>query len=333
MKHLTILILGLLLSLATARAEAPPTCQGTDLLAQLKTEHAVEFDAVMAKAGAVPNGEAVFWKIEREGVEPSYLLGTAHVTDPRVTTLSPMMTNALEAADIVALELKELGSQQEFMMAAMRHAALMVLPPGQSLWDLVPDADEAAIRDNVNLPPGAAKTIFGYQPWVVAAMLSVPICETSRKQAGIQSLDAALARQAEIQGSELAGLETVEEQLTLFANMPLDLQTKYLVSVARLGNRTSDFFETLISLYEQRRITAYMPLMLKLEPMDKDGEAMMAFVEEELTRKRNHTMARRAEKLLARGNAFIAVGALHLPGEEGLVELIRKSGYKVTPLN
>lgn len=53
----------------------------------------------------------------------------------------------------------------------------------------------------------------------------------------------------------------------------------------------------------------------------------------DLIRKRNRLMAKRAGDLLAKGNVFIAVGALHLPGDEGLVELIRKAGYKVTAVN
>ena len=119
----------------------------------------------------------------------------------------------------------------------------------------------------------------------------------------------------------------------MLSAMPIDLQVKYLIAVAKLGTRTADYFETLISLYAQHNVTAYIPLMTRLEPMDKDGEALMAFVEEELTRKRNHTMADRAAALLEKGDVFIAVGALHLPGDEGLVELIRAAGYKVSPIN
>ena len=218
-------------------------------------------------------------------------------------------------------------------MASMARARLMVLPPGQTLWDLVPDADEAAIRDHANLPPGAAKTLFGYRPWVVAAMLSVPPCETARKQAGAATLDETIARQAEKQGSTLVGLETVEEQLSVLSGMPLELQTKYLVEVARLGHRATDYFATLVSLYAQRRVSAYHQLIQTLEPLDADGKAMLAFVEEDLTATRNRTMMRRAADILEHGNAFIAVGALHLPGNDGLVELIRKAGYTVTPVN
>ena len=332
-KHLAAIAIGILLCLAPARAEAPPVCGGTDLLAELKAEHPADYEAVVAEADAIPNGQAVFWKIERGGVEPSWLLGTAHVTDPRVTRLTPAMNDALSGADVIALELKELRDQQEFMAAALANAKLMVLPAGQSLWDLIPDEQEALIRDNPNLPPGAVNAIFGYQPWVVAAMVTVPPCETARKQAGIASLDAWLAAQAAKQNVPLEGLETVEEQLSVFANMPLELQTKYLIAAAAVGPRTADFFETLVNLYIKRHITAYIPLLLKLEPLDNDGEAMMAFIEEDLVRKRNRTMVERAKHLLAGGNAFIAVGALHLPGNDGLVELIRKAGYKVTPIN
>jgi uncharacterized protein YbaP (TraB family) len=48
---------------------------------------------------------------------------------------------------------------------------------------------------------------------------------------------------------------------------------------------------------------------------------------------RNATMLDRALPLIEGGNAFIAVGAAHLPGDQGLVELFRKSGYEVTPVN
>lgn len=332
MKRIAATVLSLFVSLAPVHAEAPPACTGIDLLEQLKTERPADYETVMAEARAVPNGEALFWRIEREDVEPSFLLGTAHVTDPRVTEISPSIQNALSSASVVALELKELRDKQEFALSAMKQARLMVLPPGQTLWDLIPDADEPLVRDNVNLPKHASQSIFGYQPWVVAAMLTIPPCEQAREMAGLPPFDMRIAEQAAKFGTPLVGLETVEEQLSVFATMPMDLQVKYLLAVAKLGTKTQDYFETLISLYDQGLITAYVPLTLRLEPVDADSEQMMIFVEQDLTIKRNRTMMRRAEHLLAKGNAFIAVGALHLPGKEGLVELIRGAGYKVVPI-
>jgi hypothetical protein len=117
------------------------------------------------------------------------------------------------------------------------------------------------------------------------------------------------------------------------ASLSLEDQAKYLVAVAKLGPAIPDHFETLMLLYQRREIAAYLPFMLAKESLTEDDQRIMTFVEEELLRKRNHRMAERAVAHLDRGNAFIAVGALHLPGKEGVVELLRQRGYKVTPVN
>jgi uncharacterized protein YbaP (TraB family) len=75
-----------------------------------------------------------------------------------------------------------------------------------------------------------------------------------------------------------------------------------------------------------------MPLTRRADPSG-DNMALLAYIERELIEKRNITMHRRALDLLKDGNVFLAVGALHLPGDKGLVELLRQSGYKVTPVN
>lgn len=332
---MTRLVIALLTVLLLTRAAfaAPPACTGTDLLAELKAKDPAAYASVIAEAERLPNGQSLFWKIERPGTVPSFLLGTAHLTDPRVTGLPAAARDALANASAVALELAELRDQRLLMAATLRHAGLLVLPPGQSLWDLVPDPEEAAIRANPNLPPGAAATLYGYQPWVVAGMLSLPLCEVQRKGAGLDVLDSLIARTAAARHVPLIGLETVEEQLSVFAAMPLDLQTRYLVAVARLGPRTGDILETLVALYESGSVAAYLPLLARLDDGAADDRDLMAFVDETLIRKRNRNMAARAAGLLTGGNAFIAVGALHLPGGEGLVELIRQAGYKVTPVN
>ena len=331
-RFITILIF-LFLGLAAVRAEDMPACTGIDLLARMKTQDPSAYAAILAEARAVPNHDALLWKIERGDSAPSHLLGTAHVTDPRVTTLSPEIKLALFNADRLALELEEIASRERAAMAAFGLARYMVLPPGQTLWDMIPDDQETLIRDNPNLAPGAADGFFGYQPWVVAMALGMPLCESSRSKSGLMPLDMKLAEEATAMNIPIHGLETMEEQFSLIAAMPIDQQLDYLMAVARNANAVPDQFETLVSLYQQRLVTAMIPLMLKIQPL-KPGEAeVLEYVERDLIVKRNHKMAERALPLLAKGNAFIAVGALHLPGKEGLVELLRQAGYKVTPIN
>jgi uncharacterized protein len=317
----------------SALAQEPPACTGKNLLDELQARDPAKYEAVMAESRTVPNGEAVLWKIERDGLPVSYLLGTAHVTDPRVTKGPPGVEDLIAGSRKVALEVKELADDQEMAMAVMRSAPLMVMPVGKTLWDVVPDADEAAVRNSPNLPAGGADAIYGYKPWVVATMLTLPPCEQAREASGMKSFDELIARFANRKGVEVVGLETLAEQFAVLSGMDMDLQVRYLVETARMSDRAADNLETLLALYDRRQLTALMPLMMALEEPSETTKAVYAYVESDLIRKRNRLMVKRAGDLLAKGNVFIAVGALHLPGDEGLVELIRKAGYKVTAVN
>jgi glutamate mutase epsilon subunit len=71
-------------SFSHALADDELTCSGKNLFTQLETEDPVRFRKAIERAETIPNGKAIFWKIEKSGVEPSWLLGTMHVSDPRV---------------------------------------------------------------------------------------------------------------------------------------------------------------------------------------------------------------------------------------------------------
>ncbi len=183
MTRLLAFILAFTAFLGTAGADVP-VCTGIDLHAKLQREDPKAFAEVEAEAAKVKNGQSIFWKIERDGLEPSWLFGTAHVSDPRVTTLAPAVENAFRAASTVALELREIRDHQEMAVGAMRNARFMVMPAGKTLWDVIPDDQEGLIRSHPNLQGGPGQMIFGYQPWVVATMISIPLCETEREQRG-----------------------------------------------------------------------------------------------------------------------------------------------------
>ena len=134
-------------------------------------------------------------------------------------------------------------------------------------------------------------------------------------------------------GMPIGGRERLEGQFTGLSGSPRDQQGDDLMDVARGGTLVPDQGETLVSLYQQRRVTALMPLMLKIQPMRDNEKKILEYVERDLIVKRNHRMAERALPLLQKGNLFIAVGALHLSGKEGLVELLRAAGYKVTAIH
>lgn len=312
---------------------AAPGCTGKNLVEELKQRDPSSYQAIADEAGKIINSNAIFWKISKPGIAPSYLIGTAHVSDIRVTAMPSEASERLRSASTVALELAEIRSPQLLAIAIMKQARFMAMPDGKTLWDVIADEDEAFIRNNPNLPAGRQAVISAYQPWVVATMISIPLCEQMRKASGEPTLDEIIARTAVAENIPLVGLETVEDQLSVFAGMPMEQQVSFLVATARIGDQAADYFETLIDLYMQRKLSLLLPLSRRMEKMAGGNGESVAFMEQDLLEKRNVNMQKAALKLLEKGNAFIAVGALHLQGEHGLVELFRDSGYEVTPLN
>jgi uncharacterized protein YbaP (TraB family) len=170
------------------------------------------------------------------------------------------------------------------------------------------------------------------KPWMLSAMLALPACELARQAAGAPILDVRLAEDAKASGKSLQGLETAMSQLEAMASLPMDFHIKGLVDTLKLGDRIDDVIETMIVLYVNGDTGTFWPLFKRAMPGSAEDEAGYAAFEQTMITARNKTMAEKADPILAKGNAFIAVGALHLPGREGLVELLRDAGYTVTPV-
>ncbi|TIU16252.1 MAG: polysaccharide biosynthesis protein GumN, partial [Mesorhizobium sp.] len=134
-------------------------------------------------------------------------------------------------------------------------------------------------------------------------------------------------------GKAVDGLETIADQLRAMASLPLAFHTKGLVDTLKLGNRVNDVNETMIVLYQRGDTGMLWPLFRAVLPGDEDDSAGYAAFEETMITSRNKVMIDHAGPILAKGNAFMAVGALHLPGAEGLVEDFRKAGYTVTAVD
>jgi uncharacterized protein YbaP (TraB family) len=150
----------------------------------------------------------------------------------------------------------------------------------------------------------------------------------------LPTLDDVVEQTAKDRGIARVGLETIEEQFRAMSDMSMDAQIANLKMSIELYHRIDDSMETLNQLYLSRRIAEMFPLLEELLK-DYPEQAKLAFSEFqlELIDKRNRRMHERALPVIEKGNAFIAVGALHLPGDVGLVELLAKAGYRLTPVN
>jgi uncharacterized protein len=325
-----------------AFAKAPaPTCRGTNLLEAMQTKDPKGYADLLAREKAIVNGKGLLWKIERPGTATSYLYGTMHMSDDRLTTLPGPVADALDEAGTVALELEEIVDEAKMNKAVIRNLGLLTFTDGRTL-------DSVLAGDNLRL---LKKTLKRYsmpyastrimKPWFVMLSLSMPLCEIERQKVGLKALDKTIAETAQKNGAKIVGLESVREQFAVFASLSEKFQKEFLLSTLRQHHQLDDQIETMKQLYLQRRSAALWEFALYVTRKDvarNNGNRKQAFdelaalkkFESELVIKRNKVMHDRSLPLLEKGNLFIAVGAAHLPGKTGLVSLLRKSGYKVS---
>ncbi|MBS0236891.1 MAG: TraB/GumN family protein [Proteobacteria bacterium] len=306
-------------------------CQGTDMLAEMQAKKPDIYAKVMAESKALSNTEAMLWKVEKPGVETSYLFGTMHLSDPRIAELPPAAIDAIAHAKSVALEVADLSP--EAMAAAMANAAkLIVYTDGQSLKSMLSDDDYKKVVQTVvkSGMPGEFAALM--KPWLVSMLLATSDCERKQVASGKAVLDLRVAAEAQKHGITVTGLETIESQLGALASIPDDQQLAILKVELDYIDRADDMMETMVQMYAKRQIGAAMPFQLVLAAESGAPPSTFDGFKKALLIDRNGKMRDAALPLLEKGNAFVAIGALHLPGPGGLVALLRESGYTVTPV-
>lgn len=333
MAILALLLLALLWA-GPAHAAGEAVCAGRNLLPDLKREQPDRYAAMLAEAEATPNGKSRFWKIDKPGLAPSWLLGTMHVTDPRVLTLSDAARKASTEADVIVIESDEILDEKKAAAALMMQPELTMFTDGTTISDRLTPQDKDKLEAGLKQRGIPLSAVNRMKPWIIASVVAMPACEMARKATGASFLDKRLAEDAKSAGKRVAGLETLAEQIGAMADLPLEFHLKALIETLALNDEMDDIIETMTELYLAGDIGMTMPMLEAVTPEASGAkDAGYAAFEKRIVLDRNKVMADRSVPLLADGNAFIAVGALHLPGEKGLVELLRKQGFSVSAVD
>ena len=325
----------LFVALRSVPASAAETCTGDDVLDAMKRDDPASYERVMEEAAATPYGDTRLFRIDKDGLTPSWLFGTMHLTDERVIDLPPKAQAAFDEADTVAIESTEILDQTKMATALFSRPELTMFTGDEDLTDYLTDDQRDLLAQGLAKRGIQFALVERMKPWLISGMVALPPCEFNRKQAGASFLDLKLAQDAERDGKELVGLETIVEQFDAMASLPMSFHVQGLVESIALGDRIDDVIETMIELYVKGETGARWPMLRSVSPEMETNEELAAGYadfEETMVHVRNKTMLDRALPLLEKGDAFIAVGALHLPGDKGLAQLIDEAGYTVTPV-
>ena len=326
------ILLATLLSLGEAQAaEQEISCTGSDILVEMRKNDPQGFVKIEQEAAAIPNGKGNFWRIEKAGTEPSFLLGTMHVTDPRVLGMPAAAAPAFDKAATVIVESDEIVDDKKIAASLLTRPELTMFLDGKSITDILSPDNVARLEKGLKERGIPLNAVSRMKPWMLSSFVALPACEFARKATGLSFLDKKLAEDAVADGKRLVGLETMVEQLTAMSELPMEFHLQALIETLELGDRMDDIMTTMTDLYVSGDIGMTMPMLKSLDPKKpEESDQGYAAFEQRIITDRNHVMAERASPELGKGNVFMAVGALHLPGEEGVVELLRSQGFKLT---
>ena len=168
------------------------------------------------------------------------------------------------------------------------------------------------------------------KPWFLAILTALPACEAQREALNLPEVDQFLAQTAKDSGAKVVALETPQEQLDAIATMRPAVAATLLTLAAREPDLNGDLYETMLRLYRESRPAEILPISDVAGGLSNAERSAQDEFTHVLLVDRNGVMAKRAAPLLADGGAFIAVGALHLTGKDGLIERFRAEGYTVT---
>ena len=265
---------------------------------------------------AVAGGErALLFEISAPAAPPCYLFGTFHSEDPRVLALSPATRDAFERSPVFILEMipdaRTMTRSMEIMVYGDGRELARVV--GAPLYGRL-----VAALAELGLPEAA---IRGFKPWAAATLLALPPARTG------EFLDIHLYRTALAAGKEVIGLETIEEQVAVFDSLGEEDQILMLKETLDIRHQLPLILERLLAAYLDRDLTALA--RLGDDYLGQGDPGLAENFRRAALDDRNPRMAARLEAPLRAGGCFIAVGALHLPGAEGLLARLGRAGWSV----
>lgn len=268
-----------------------------------------------------PEAHSILWKIEGNDIKTSYLFGTIHLIAKEEYFFTKGMQEAFDATEILALEFDiekamDLGAQIGLLQKAfMRNDT--------TLRDLLSDQDYGIVKkhfDEMGMPLFMLErvkpmflTIFASEDMMGGDMLE-----------DVKSYELELADMAKAKKMPVKGLETMEYQLSIFDSIPYTAQADMLVASIQTDAEAEQSLDSLIYHYKNQNLQR-LDELINADPTTKKYRRV-------LLDNRNRNWIPVIQEILPNQSLFIAVGAGHLNGEFGLIQLLRNEGYSLSPI-
>jgi uncharacterized protein YbaP (TraB family) len=264
--------------------------------------------------------QSLCWQISGGGLKhPSYLYGTMHVSDKRVFNFGNKANKAFADAKAYAMELDPVK------MMSPTTLTKMIMKEDNKISTLIPDSDYHFADSIIYLSMGVRLALFDkMEPIIVSAILDeyamgVTATDSSNEDT---EMDLYFYEKAQKDKKKVIGIETVDEQISALHTLSYSEQADLLIqSIEEAKKATQNSDVDLMKYYIAQNLYSIMAMSGDSQMPPKLYKAMIT--------DRNVRMADRMAVFIQKQPTFIAIGAMHLPGPGGVIDLLRKKGYTV----
>lgn len=274
-----------------------------------------------SKSGKAPvneNSNTLLWEVSGNGIKkPSYLFGTFHLLCKEDIHFSQALKDAMQRCDTVYMEM-----DMDDPSTLMGGLLFMSMKDGKTLKDLYTTEEYKRLSEFFLDSLGTPLTMLQkMKPYFLVALF-YPRLMSCKTPTGVEQELVKLSKEYK---KEINGLETIQFQASVFDSIPYEWQAKELLKNVDSTQQMKQEFDQMVRLYKNQQLDSVGILINKSEfSDDKYGRILLT--------DRNKNWVNKLDKLVKNESVFVAVGAGHLPGKEGLIQLLREKGYEVTPV-
>lgn len=263
-----------------------------------------------------PKEKSLLWKVEGNGLsKPSYLYGTIHIMCPDDIKVTPALKSAFNSTGQLYLELDmdDLSTMTGMLLG-------MMMTDGSSLKTLLPQSDYDSLAVIFKKQTGMA---LGAMSRVKPIML-MSVLYPSMLGCQPEGWEQVFMKMAGEKKMETLGLEKVQDQVGVLDSIPYKVQAEMFMKTLYNMDSTKISFNKMLEIYKRQDLQA----MQQMSTEDED----YGVYEDIMLKNRNARWIPVIMKAMKRKPSFFAVGAAHLAGENGVISLLRRKGYKVAPV-
>ncbi len=264
------------------------------------------------------NNNTLLWQVSGNGLtRPSFLFGTFHLLCKEDIHFSDQLLQAIKSSNEIYMEL-DMDDPSTLLSGVL----FMNMKDGKRLEDLYSTEEYQRVQKYFNDTLHTPMMLFQKaKPYFLVALL-YPRMMNCSSPAGVEE---ELLKVAKENKKEIQGLESMQFQASVFDSIPYEWQAKELLKNIDSFSVYKKEFDDMVDLYKEQNLDAMQNMLLKSEfGSDK--------YEDLLLKNRNRNWVSQLKKIMKQESVFVAVGAGHLTGDDGLINLMRKEGYKVEPL-